>query len=603
MASRNETGIDLEHLTSLAKRCAEREMLDEAEELFLLALRFDPDNLGVQLNLAQIRKQQKETLGRKRRDGEERLREQFRRNAIDAAHFFGLAALYEERHKRDQALECLEIARRKEVANPYIPKLSGKILFARRQYDEAAEELRRAIRFNPFDRETADLLSRAELELERYDVSLESAIDAFLLLQDGDRDNSDRIKKHIRQLKHLLSLSSEDMVRRFRDRREKLQTAFDRLEWQRERFLEAETESTTVAVATAAPPVVKRSGRIELSARLRRLDAWSTLGDEEVFRLTAAAREEVFRKGTRIFEYGSKSADIYLLEKGRIHIRRPTSYGTYELGSIHAGVLFGEVNFVSQYERSGEALVVEDSHVIRFDAPVLERLTEDEPAFGLQIYRSFWHGLAAKLRGANEQLRTFFSEAGTPNELHDLRRKARADAGLVEVKSTDKIQLLREQGLSGAELETLANFSDAKRYPSGTYLFHEGDAGDEMYVVLEGRVMISKFIPGGGEEALAILARGDFFGEMALIDGQPRSADAKAFEGPVTLVAFNRQTLKEIMEMEPRAARDFMKLLCRLISKRLREIDEKVTSWRIMSGARPLDDGFVEELTLHSAAS
>ena len=52
-----------------------------------------------------------------------------------------------------------------------------------------------------------------------------------------------------------------------------------------------------------------------------------------------------------------------------------------------------------------------------------------------------------------------------------------------------------------------------------------------MYVVLEGRIMISKYIPGAGEEALAFLERGDYFGEMALIENQPRSADAKSDGG------------------------------------------------------------------------
>ncbi len=115
-------------------------------------------------------------------------------------------------------------------------------------------------------------------------------------------------------------------------------------------------------------------------------------------------------------------------------------------------------------------------------------------------------------------------------------------------------------------------------------IFAEGDPGREMYVVLEGRVRISKFIPGGGEEALAILERGDFFGEMALIDGQPRSADARAHGGPVTVLALDEATIKEVLTVDPEASLEFLQLLCRLVAKRLREIDEKVIGWRIMSG-------------------
>jgi CRP-like cAMP-binding protein len=105
-----------------------------------------------------------------------------------------------------------------------------------------------------------------------------------------------------------------------------------------------------------------------------------------------------------------------------------------------------------------------------------------------------------------------------------------------------------------------------------------------MYVVLEGKVLISKYIPGAGEEALAILERGDFFGEMTLIDGEPRSADARAHEGAVTVLALDQGTIQEMLALDPEASLEFLKLLCRLVAKRLREIDEKVTTWRIFVG-------------------
>jgi len=107
-----------------------------------------------------------------------------------------------------------------------------------------------------------------------------------------------------------------------------------------------------------------------------------------------------------------------------------------------------------------------------------------------------------------------------------------------------------------------------------------------MYVVLEGKVLISKFIPGAGEEALAILERGDFFGEMSLIDGEPRSADARAHGGAVTVLALDQGTIQEMLAHAPEASLEFLKLLCRLVAKRLREIDEKVTTWRIFAGVR-----------------
>ncbi len=575
--------MDLELLTSLAKRFADGDMYDEADELFQLAQRFAPNNMGIQLNLAEVRKHRRQSLGDSTRDAEQALRERLRRNAIDSAHFFGLAALYEERGKPDLAAECLQIASSKEMANPYVHKLNGKLMFRDKRYDEAGRELRRAQRYNPFDREIADLLGRVEYEREHYREAIEATIDAFLLLQDDDREKGKHLKKRIRTLKTIRKISSADLVQLFRERREKLQTAFDRLELQRERFLRDEDATRKIPVKAPARP---QSGRLELARRMRKIEAWSHLDDEQVFHLTLAAHEEHFEKGAEIFSFGSSDADIYIVEKGTVVIRRQTSYGSYPLGSLGPGDVFGEINFILPGERTGDAVAGQGCELVRLDPTQLETVLDQHPDLGVQVFWGFWHGLAQKLRSANEQLRTFFVEENSTEDLQELRQ-SQAETGAVDVGADDKIELFREQGLSGAELETLANFSNVKRYPSGTFLFREGDEGHEMYVVLEGQVMISKFIPGGGEEALAILDRGDFFGEMSLIDGEPRSADAKAFQGPVTVVTFDDQTLNEIMAMDPRAARSFMMLLCRLICKRMREIDEKVTSWRIMSGAHP----------------
>ena len=75
-----------------------------------------------------------------------------------------------------------------------------------------------------------------------------------------------------------------------------------------------------------------------------------------------------------------------------------------------------------------------------------------------------------------------------------------------------------------------------------------------MYVVVEGRVLISKYIPGAGEEALALLERGDFFGEMSLIDGDPRSADARADGDAVTVLALDQATIRELLILDPAAS-------------------------------------------------
>jgi CRP-like cAMP-binding protein/Tfp pilus assembly protein PilF len=577
--------LDIEELAELARRFADRGMHNEASELFKLALQLDPKNLGFKVALAQVRRLQTQDRNRGERDPRLVVREEARRNAIDAAHFLGLAHLYAEKGEHGRAIECLQVAKAKDLANPAPYKLHGRVLYRRGDFDGAAEEFRRALRFNPFDRETAEQLGRAEYERRQFQAAVAACIDAYLLLHEADAEGADRLRRRIRTLRRALGWDSKRLVEFFHERQEGLRVAFERLEWRRELFRE-EGETAERGLLHAPAGLRRGQGTIDVATRLRRVELFTHLLDEQIFALTGAVQPEYYEKGALIFSHGSSGADLYLLERGEITIRRPTSYGVFTLGILGPGEVFGEVNFISRYHRSGDAVASQPCELLRFQATDLDRLIVDYPDLGVQLYWCFWHGLAQKLRSTNAQLASFFSSDSNPENFLRLRRGKAAAGGEAQVASSDKIRLFREQGLSGKELEALATFSKEKRFQGGSYIFQEGDPGDEMYIIVEGKARISKFIPGGGEEALAILERGDFFGEMSLIDGQPRSADAKAHGGPLTVLALDQPTVHEVLAMDPQASLDFLRLLCRLVAKRLREIDEKVVSWRIMAGER-----------------
>ncbi len=578
---------DVDRLVALAQRFAERESLEAAADLYLLALRLDPKNVGVKLGLAEVRKLQRQSRGGLPPRGlRAAVGEKYRRASIDAAHFLGLAHVYADKGEHARAVECLEVAQARDPALPGVYKLHGRVLYRRRSFQRSAEELGKALLYNPFDRETAELLGRAQYECRQLEDALRSSVHGFLLLHEGDREGTDRLRRRIRTLRQILGWGRREITRLFHERQEYLHTAFDRLEWQRERFMEEEglldergLEASPAAAGTSG------TGQIELAGRLRRLAIWSRLSDEQIFKLTRVVHEELHELGSPLFSHGDRGRDLYLVEEGRVAIERPTHYGTFGLGEIGPGELIGEVNFISLRERSADAVVTEPSRLLRLDAGELDRLSEDDPDLAVQLYWSFWRSLAKKLRSTNEQLRGFFTAEEPAENVLALRRAEQERSGQrVTVQPSDKIRLFREQGLSRSELMTLAAFSTEKRFADGAYLFQEGDEGTEMYVVLEGRARISKFIPGGGEEALAILERGDFFGEMSLIDGEPRSADARAHSGPLTVLALDQPTVQEVLDMDSQASLEFLQLLCRLISHRLREIDEKVIGWRILAG-------------------
>ena len=112
------------------------------------------------------------------------------------------------------------------------------------------------------------------------------------------------------------------------------------------------------------------------------------------------------------------------------------------------------------------------------------------------------------------------------------------------------IELLRKinlfSNLTDGELAKIQKICAKKNFSQNMVIFKEGEPGDRCYVITAGEVRISKFIPNIGEEALAVLKGGDYFGEMALIDNFPRSAHAIA-NTDIETFALNKTDLDKVL--------------------------------------------------------
>lgn len=108
--------------------------------------------------------------------------------------------------------------------------------------------------------------------------------------------------------------------------------------------------------------------------------------------------------------------------------------------------------------------------------------------------------------------------------------------------------------LTDEQLTILAKSVGMQRFERGELIFHQGSIGSVLYIIVSGQVRIFRTSSNGQELAVTIFSDGDFFGEMALLDGQPRAASATAMEATTTLTLHRAAFLHTINTCPPIAA-------------------------------------------------
>jgi len=126
-------------------------------------------------------------------------------------------------------------------------------------------------------------------------------------------------------------------------------------------------------------------------------------------------------------------------------------------------------------------------------------------------------------------------------------------------------------GLDRSELQVFGELTRERSYPRGSVILFENDPGDSLFVVRSGRVKVVLIGEDGREVILGVLGVGQHFGELALIDEQPRSAHVIAMED-ASLIVLRRDDFRKRVESNPAVA---WSLLMEL-SRRLRSADDKI---------------------------
>ncbi len=179
--------------------------------------------------------------------------------------------------------------------------------------------------------------------------------------------------------------------------------------------------------------------------------------------------------------------------------------------------------------------------------------------------------------------------AGKPPK--DAKASTSMAAGTIEVPEDGPfeslIDLLRQvslfDGLLPVHLQRIAYLVQEVTFGAGEAVFRHGDEGDGLYLILEGAVRISRTVSGMGEEALAVLRPGMYFGEMSIVDDDvPRSADAIAHEKS-RLLRLPKDDLRDLMFVDRELAYELLWRFVRTLSARLRDSNDRLLMLTVSS--------------------
>ena len=136
--------------------------------------------------------------------------------------------------------------------------------------------------------------------------------------------------------------------------------------------------------------------------------------------------------------------------------------------------------------------------------------------------------------------------------------------------------------LDTGELARVSEVCREQTFAGGEYIFREGEAGNRLYLIVEGEVRISRDVPGSGEEALAIMKPGAMFGEMAVFDRSERSTDAIS-NGGTKVITIARSDFELLLDFNRELAHKVLWAMVRMLSARLRSTNDSLRTFLAMS--------------------
>jgi CRP-like cAMP-binding protein len=287
-----------------------------------------------------------------------------------------------------------------------------------------------------------------------------------------------------------------------------------------------------------------------------------------------------FKKDSYIIVEGKQNADrFFIIRSGKVRIAKEVEVVEEEGGNVLGpGDSFGVVSTMSNHSHIETAQAVTDCTLISVHREQYGALIEKNTPVAMKIIMSF----SKRMRFLDEALTrlTLKNTAGAdPSHLFRVaeyyaRQNQYSQAFYAYYEyikycpSGDQVAVAKER-LGKIKPYSKAVYLDGSTeefnrfYPKDTMVFAEGMPGSELYIIQKGSVKITKIVDNN-EVLLAVLKTGDIFGEMALLENKPRSANAAAFEDAY-LLAVNKVNFERMVSSQPQIVTRLTTLLAERI--------------------------------------
>ena len=312
-----------------------------------------------------------------------------------------------------------------------------------------------------------------------------------------------------------------------------------------------------------------------------------------------------FGRDSYIFVEGKPNADkFFIIKEGKVRVSREAE--TAKEGNIAgAGEIVGLVSAMAAHGYIESAQAMTDVTLLSIERKQYGDIVRKSPALAINTVKQFSQRMrhldeavsrrALKSAAANDpshlyQIAEFYERAGRNNQaLYSYQQFLSYNPNAESAEQVRK-RIAKIQPLITAARPVYTPDTMIQKYPKGNLLFAEGENGHNLYIIQSGSVKITKIV-NNQEVVLAVLNKGDIFGEMAILEEKPRAATAEIYEDS-TLLAVNRANFTELINIQP----DMVVKMATLMSERIWHLYRQLANTLIENPLGRIYDALIIQL-------